>query len=232
MDQVTECPQCGAEIGAEEAFCGECGEQVAEARRPVRRARRKPRLADRYARYGHEKNIQGGRTAILAAAGIEVFLVLVLLVLLTQLSDIPIPAVQEALQTVLYIAIAIELVIVFIYVGLWFWAKSNPFAASVTALIIFGTLTLISVVLNPKIIFSVIGIILLMIKGGIFIALIFGVKSALATRGKARGGPAYERGGRRPPRGGRRPPPGRRPRLRPGGGPRRGSGGGPRRTFR
>ena len=45
---------------------------------------------------------------------------------------------------------AAALIIGFLFLGLWFWARSSPFPAALTALIIYVTLNVAGIVMEPE----------------------------------------------------------------------------------
>lgn len=79
--------------------------------------------------------------------------------------------------------LAVPFIVGFVYLGLFFWAKTNPFGATLTALIIFVTNILLSAAIDPSTVAK--GMILKVI---IIFALLSGVRSGLAFKrlGKAR----------------------------------------------
>jgi len=66
----------------------------------------------------------------------------------------------------------------FVFLGLWFWAKKNPFSAFLTALIVYIACHATAAIIDPHNIYR--GI---LIKAVIVILLIGAVKSALKIRG-------------------------------------------------
>jgi hypothetical protein len=74
-----------------------------------------------------------------------------------------------------------------IYVGLWFWARRNPLPPILIALCVLVALKVLTVILEPALILS--GIIIQVIA---FVALLGGLKAALAHRALARAGAAEE----------------------------------------
>ena len=83
---------------------------------------------------------------------------------------------QNAIATLKLIRV-IPLVVAAIYFGLFFWAKTNPFAACLTALIIYLTSIVVNLALNPMMFASPLAIVMAV---AIILALASGVRSGLA----------------------------------------------------
>ena len=73
--------------------------------------------------------------------------------------------------------LAIPFIVGFVYLGLYFWAKTNPFGATLTALVIFLTNILVSAAIEPS---TIVGGLILKIYIGF--ALVSGVRSGLAFK--------------------------------------------------
>ena len=73
--------------------------------------------------------------------------------------------------------LAVNLVLSAVFLGLWFWAKVNPLAASITALAIYVTVQLADIIMAPENIAK--GIIIKII---IVVALARAIKSAVTYR--------------------------------------------------
>ena len=86
---------------------------------------------------------------------------------------------QVLLQTTVLVTLGV------VYLGLWWWAQRNAFAAALTALLLFGTVQFISFLMEPASVFR--GII---IKIPIFIALSTAVSAGYRQRAQRRGRPA------------------------------------------
>jgi hypothetical protein len=188
-DTVSTCPNCDAEVEPRMAFCESCGERLQEGAR----RRRGASTLGRHAKQAHTKNIHSARKWILIV-GILYF---VLAVLFWWSSSIEISKLErsglfapEQLQEVSQRVQIIVLVIAGIggiYMGLCFWAGSNPVGACITALALFGTHMLLTVVVNPG---SLLSPLFIIFNVAILSALWFGVRSALAFRRAMAGGGA------------------------------------------
>jgi len=189
---MAQCPKCGVEVEDGNAFCESCGAALREGvkRRKVRN--RRASLAGKI----HDRNIKGARIAIMIVAVLtflEAGAVWWLHSVLKSASQYDQdPELLAALGNIQLLAVAVTLV-AFVMLGLFFWAGSNPFGASLTALIIYLTSMLVGFALNPLALASPLGWV---IRISIILALSSGVRSGLVSK----------RGGVRPRRS-RRPVP-------------------------
>lgn len=136
------CPKCNAELEAGQAFCESCGEQLLDG--AVRKSAR--RRSSKYARRHEKETMKKLLTAriIIIVVGILIILGAVISVpmLKKEMHGEPIPPLGYAI-------IVAQLLLGFIFMGLFFLAKNKPFGATLTALILYVTLQLVSVALDP-----------------------------------------------------------------------------------
>ncbi|MHC4252480.1 MAG: zinc ribbon domain-containing protein [Planctomycetota bacterium] len=189
---MADCPKCGVEVEEASAFCESCGAALKEGvkRRKVRG--RRGSLAGKI----HGRNIKGARIAIMIVA-VLTFLEAAATwyfysVLKAAAQYDPDPKALAAVGLLQLVAFAVTLV-AFVMLGLFFWAASNPFAASLTALVIYLTSMVVGLALNP---IGLVSPIAWVIRISIITALASGVRSGLVSK---RGG-ARPRRTRRPVR--------------------------------
>jgi hypothetical protein len=173
------CPKCGAETAVDQAFCESCGERLKDGAVRRRARGRREALAERQ----HRKHLRSARQAIMLVA------VLTLLVgafvyygVSTELEKArrdPTVTVDEQAAARLKMFATVPLVVGAVFIGLFFWAKRNPFGAALTALVIYITDFIVTVALNPAFLTNVIAIV---VKVIIVLALLQGVRSGLAFR--------------------------------------------------
>jgi drug/metabolite transporter (DMT)-like permease len=106
---------------------------------------------------------------------VAAFSFLFALILLFLYSQIP-PGFEE-IKRFLTIGILIQVALCGMFVGCFFWAKASPLPATLTALIIYLTLMLITLAMDPK---SFLNPFALTFRVLITLALLYGVKSAVA----------------------------------------------------
>lgn len=166
--EVQFCKKCGVSLTTGQTFCDRCGSQLKKsaAGRRNRRPRRRMSLGQR----AHLDAIRKAQHAIFAVVFLEFVGVLLLVIMCLSAGIMP-PAVVTA--------IAMDLVLAGIFLGFGFWSKTNPFAASFAALILFCTPILLGLLVNPASQLSFLGII---IKILVILALVTGMKSALRYR--------------------------------------------------
>jgi hypothetical protein len=157
------CPKCRAELLAGAKFCEACGARIGgmpdvHARA---RSRQKARTSDNLA-----KNQKDARRYILLVAIIQTGLAGFVLWLSSRNS-------LSQASPLVWGLLAVGLC----FWGCWFWARSNAFAATLTALILYATLILADLAVDPASILR--GVIF---KVLIVLGLIKGVRSALAAR--------------------------------------------------
>lgn len=172
------CPKCSAPVTEGQAFCESCGEQLKEG---VARREAMPRTGGEITDQ-HRKHIRSARFAIMFVAivtiGVSIFF---WFKLKGEIEDIP-PgflvdgAVKKAIAFQ-KVAVASTFFLGLVFSGLFFWAKKNPFGASLTALIIYATSILVQAGIEPSTLVN--GII---IKVIIVLALVRGVQAGLAFK--------------------------------------------------
>ncbi len=156
------CPKCQAALMAGAKFCEACGARIggmldAHARA---RSRQKARTVD-----GHDQKIREARRYILLVAILQTVFAAIFLAI-TKNKPGGIPAMVWGL-----VAVGI------CFFACWFWARSNAFAATLTALILYATLIIAGIAINPAT--AVYG---WWLKALIIYGLVKGVRSALAAR--------------------------------------------------
>jgi hypothetical protein len=190
---MANCPKCDVEVEEASAFCESCGAALKKGvkRRKVRN--RRGGLAEKI----HGRNIKGARIAIMIVAVLTFLETAVLWFLYATVkaafASEGIPLSEAEGLGVLQLMVMASALVGFVMLGLFFWAGSNPFAASLTALIIYLTAMLVGFALNPLALVSPIGWV---IRISIILALSSGVRSGLVSK---RGG-ARPRRTRRPVR--------------------------------
>jgi predicted nucleic acid-binding Zn ribbon protein len=150
------CPKCGAATPAGERFCSGCGADVDAERLAVQIA---PKM-------------RRARNWILAVG---------IVYLVTSVAFVAAGMVPDEAKGIL---LGINGALCAIHIGLFFWAKSAPFAAAVVALVLFVTVHVANAVLDPTTIAQ--GIV---IKAAFLAALIAAVRSGhevVVLRGRAR----------------------------------------------
>ncbi len=174
---MPECPQCGAEISENTAFCRECGARLKEG---VERQTTKKRLGSLVAGQ-HQKNIRSARTAIMVVAVITLIASIVFWFLLQdQIKSVkanPQLVLDEDAVSQQQISILATALLGVVFIVLFFWAKTNPFAATLVSLILYVTSHLVTIAINPAAISQ--GII---VKVIVIVFLISGVRSGLAYK--------------------------------------------------
>jgi hypothetical protein len=160
-----------------QAFCEICGEQL---KKGVERREAIPSMG---AEIGvqHRKHIRSARFAIMFVAvvtiGVSIFF---WFKLQDEIGTIPAALIDGAVQKAIAfqkVAIASTFFLGLVFIGLFFWAKKNPFGASLTALIIYATSILVQAGMEPATLAK--GII---IKVIIVLALVRGVQAGLAYK--------------------------------------------------
>lgn len=177
---MANCPQCAAEISDLDAFCQKCGHQLQAGAQRKEAPQKLSRLGS-LAQEQHKKHIKSARTAILVVA-ILTFLGAILLYFIVQseiakVKSTPGMVVDETAVGRANMIVAAVSFMGCIFLGLWVWAKSNPFSATVTALVLYLSLQLLNAAMDPTTIVQ--GIIIKII---IVLVLINGVKSGLAFK--------------------------------------------------
>jgi uncharacterized membrane protein YvbJ len=188
---MAQCSQCSAELIETDAFCQKCGNQVIQG---VERKQVRQKLGN-LAGEQHKKHIKSARTAIMAVAVLTILACAFLWFAVKSQEDkmeaeikqvMSNPAmvlnhdiVDNARQNInqAKLMVGASTVMGGIFFFLFFWAKQNPFAASLTALILYVTSMVIAVAMNPETLVQ--GI---LIKIIIIAVLVNGVKSGLAYK--------------------------------------------------
>lgn len=122
---MTRCSSCGAEVPNGERFCGACGYDT----------HKDDRIATEL-----EPKLRQARGWILA---VGIIYVASALLQVTILSD-------RLRQDDIVFILALNVGLCLVHLGLWWWARTAPFAAAVVALVLFVTLQLVEVALDPS----------------------------------------------------------------------------------
>lgn len=176
------CPKCHANVPGDQAFCTNCGEPLQEGktRREIPRSSSSSPLGSLVDEQ-HRKHIRGSRIAIMFVAVVTIiFSIIAWINLENEIARInrdPTMVVLEDVVAQNRLIIGATFVIGLVFVGLFFWAKKNPFSACLTALIIYLTNIIVALGIDPSSLVR--GIIVKII---IIAALANGVKSGLAFR--------------------------------------------------
>lgn len=167
---LTNCPQCNAETPSGKVFCNACGypingtiEQKSAYETDMFKLQAELAVAQR--------RVKTARNTLYVLAGITLFFGLIAAMMVgsnaSLLSEkLGVPA--DSLQIIIIIAIIIGAAL---YIGLGYWSNKRPFAAFLTATILFSLSTISGVVrngINPSAIFT------LVIQVAIITALVYG----------------------------------------------------------
>ncbi len=186
------CPKCGVPVGPAERFCQACGQALVEG---AQAAPPSSKPLGSLVENKHRKQLKGARSSIMVVAVLTFLGAGVQWFLAQQASKELEAEVQKVrndpTQVLLEDAVATQrsavnelraiagaiLITGFVYIGLFFWAKGNPFAANLTALILFVTIQLLAAALNPVTLAQG-----WLVKILVIAALVNGVKSGLAFK--------------------------------------------------
>jgi FtsH-binding integral membrane protein len=175
-EETADCPRCGEPLGPRATFCTNCGYKVKSGKRGGR-----PSVAREWAKDTHKKSMRRARKVILvlaillAVVGVGLYALI-----MSELSSYgryaDADVVRQAKSAAL-IFLLMYLGIAGLYFGCFIWAKSNPVAATTVATILYVTLKLAEVILNPSSLLNPFG---LFITACIIAMLVYGIKSAIA----------------------------------------------------
>ncbi|MCP5049191.1 MAG: zinc ribbon domain-containing protein [bacterium] len=174
------CGKCNNAVEEYQDFCTHCGEPLKEG---VKKSDggSADSLLNSAEKEGHDKKIRESRFAIMAVTIIIIFFATymwhTLEMDIKQIEADPMMEVDREVVKTDRLEIGLTFLVGFIYLSLYFWAKKNPFAASLTALLIYLTNLIVSVGINPANLGRGIFINILIIA-----ALTKGVKSGLAYK--------------------------------------------------
>lgn len=122
---MTRCSSCGAEVPEGERFCGACGYDTHQD----------DRIATEL-----EPKLRQARGWILA---VGIIYVVSAVMQVTLLAD------RMAHDDVAFV-LALNAGLCVVHLGLWWWARTAPFAAAVVALVLFVTLQIVELALDPS----------------------------------------------------------------------------------
>lgn len=174
------CRKCRSVESAEQTYCTNCGE-------PLKGAMKTSRTRTSGSGLGslvddqHRKHIRRARIAIMFVAVVTLlFAIFKWYMLEKEIAEVQASSymvVDQAVVAQNRLIIGVTFAIGLIFMSLFFWAKTNPFGAALTALIIYITDLIVSVGLDPKNLARG-----LLVKIIIIIVLANGVKSGLAYK--------------------------------------------------
>lgn len=174
---MTSCPKCHAAVKEDQTFCEACGVPLKEG---AVRKETSSAPADLIPPK-HQKQIREARLAILLVAiltiGVAIFYWFQLQSEMAKVNSNPDLFLIEKAVTAAKAAIFGTLIVGLLFIGLFFWAKKNPFGASLIALIIYITNLVVAAAIDPETIPK--GILLKVI---IILVLGRGVQTGLAHR--------------------------------------------------
>jgi hypothetical protein len=175
----TICTKCAAPLAAQARFCEACGAAVPGVARP---ARRRGRLATgRITVDAHRGQIRTARVTIgfvaLVSLAFIIYTHVQFLDALAVLRAKPGVVIDEQVVASRTMFIYAGYLIAAVFTGLIFWAKANPFAACLTALILYLSTIVAGALMDPRSLTQA-----WVIRMVIIALLINGVKSGLAWR--------------------------------------------------
>jgi hypothetical protein len=179
------CPACQAPAAPGQQFCARCGKRIqVPAKKPVRR---KPTYGQNLGVEHRRKTIRNARISLMVVGVLLVFGALFANYELNQViaktkAD-PELVLNHAVVNQVKAIIAANFVLAGIFIGLFIWAGFNPFAASLTGLVLYVTMLVIAAAMNPLTLIQG-----WLIKIIIISALIAGIKTSLYNQRRQRGG--------------------------------------------
>ena len=144
------CQQCGAETDPKKSFCPRCGEHVgrSDGSQSKTGSFSTQRQSSAVAAAVSCPEIKSARSAIMVVAVLTLLVAGGLWLLLG--SDSAQSAVKAKQLADAKGAVKIVAAFGVLFIGLFFWAKTHPFAATLTALLIYGGEWLVSASMNPE----------------------------------------------------------------------------------
>lgn len=166
--EVKRCRKCNTELKPGETFCPSCGNKVVLSALDLKRRARS--ISMKYIKQTHRSRIQSGRSAIFIVAVLNLLGALVfyavgknelsrtenVLTWIKSDSDFDTKELEEAEEEVrkandvLMLIFLVQLSLTALYLGLWYWAKTNPLPASLIALLLFLAMWGLSAMLEPR----------------------------------------------------------------------------------
>ncbi len=150
MSEIT-CPHCGTMNPAGSSFCESCGKALPTSASAGPRVVGEGSIASTSAGQNLQaqelkKKMKSARGALLAVAIIQVVVGFILYAALAGEAGKPNSLMTQADLNIMLVVI---LVIGAIYFGLWAWAKSAPFPAALTGLILYITIWFAEILMDP-----------------------------------------------------------------------------------
>lgn len=171
------CPSCNTPNDAGARFCESCGANLSDGSKAKKATGKLGNLSEN----AHLKSIKTARTALIIVGVLTLiggfFLDKMLQSEIASVRRNPNMIIDEAVVSQINLMIYAVYALGFIFFGLSFWAKKNPFAACLTGLIIYISAWLIDIASDPSMIMR--GIIIKLI---IISLLVNGVKAGIAWR--------------------------------------------------
>jgi predicted nucleic acid-binding Zn ribbon protein len=179
------CPACQAPAAPGQVFCERCGKRIqAPAKNPVRR---KPTYGQNIGVEHRRKTIRNARISLMVVGVLLVFGALFANYALNQeiakVKANPELVLNHAVVNQVKAIIVANFILAGVFIGLFIWAGFNPFAASLTGLVLYVTLLVIAAAMDPLTLIQG-----WLIKIIIISALIAGIKTSLYNQRRDRGG--------------------------------------------
>ena len=163
--EIVTCQACSARNSEGTGFCQQCGERLFDKSQPAPRVNphlgttpaapgvKQPRLGNLAAEH-HGKEIRSARIAIMLVSVLTVISAAAYWMMLDAelakiRSDPAMFVVQSAVNEARLLIIA-TFAIGMLFLGLFFWAKRNPFGATLTALIVYLTSMVANAAVDPQ----------------------------------------------------------------------------------
>ena len=146
------CPHCSATNVAESSFCESCGKALPSGAGSGPRVVSKGAIASSQAGQSLQagelkKKMKSARGGLLAVAIIQIIGGAIIFALLSSMAGEPGSQIDKSVLNILPVIIV---VIAAIYFGLWAWAKTSPFPAALTGLILYVTLWVGEIIYDPS----------------------------------------------------------------------------------
>jgi len=176
------CPKCQSEEPEGQSFCSKCGTPLTEeaaSQKEKKTTTTVDGIMKEVDQEEHKKHVKQAGIAIIVVAVLTIlyagFLWFQLSSEISKVEANPMMVVNQEVVSQARFQIGLVFGLGVVFIGLFFWSKVNPFAASLTALVIYITDIIVSIGIEPSAIYK--GIIIKII---IILALANGVKAGLA----------------------------------------------------